>query len=296
VSTFRLVHRTEYGYEAPVSASFGRAHLYPREVPGQQQPIQAELVITPGPAEQRDHVDFYGNSSTYFLVSSPHTELSVVSTSSVEVQRQPPELSALDELTWQQVSAALPTTSDAREFTLPSPMIAPAPAVHDYATATFDRDRPFGASLRALLDTIHRDMRYKAGVTTIGTTLTDVLDTREGVCQDFAHLALGVLRTVGLAARYVSGYLETSPPPGQAKLQGADASHAWVSVWTPHLGWVDIDPTNDKFVDDRYIVLGWGRDYADVPPLKGVIFTDAKRSTMQVSVDVDRVAAVTGGG
>jgi transglutaminase-like putative cysteine protease len=132
-------------------------------------------------------------------------------------------------------------------------------------------------------------MDYKAGATTIGTTLSEFLTIREGVCQDFAHLTVAVLRCAGLAARYVSGYLETSPPPGQLKLKGADASHAWASVWMPGRGWVDLDPTNNQFVDERYIVLGWGRDYSDVPPLKGVIFTDAKRSTMQVSVDVERV-------
>lgn len=287
---YRVVHRTEYRYAAPVSTSYGRAHLHPRDIGTEQHTIDAELTVDPQPAELREHLDFYGNASTYFVVSTAHTELDVVSTCHVDVDRAVPASGLLDAVSWRSVAAALPPASNIREFTLPSPMIAPARTVADYAASVFVDDAPFGVTLTALLTRIHDDMRYKSGVTTIGTTLTEVLRKREGVCQDFAHLAVGMLRSVGLAARYVSGYLETSPPPGQPKLQGADASHAWVSVWLPEHGWVDIDPTNNSFVDERYIVLGWGRDYSDVPPLKGVIFTDAKRSTMQVSVDVERVA------
>jgi transglutaminase-like putative cysteine protease len=289
MTEYLLEHRTDYGYEAAVSTSYGRAHLHPRDIPGHQHAATATLTVSPEPHEQREHIDFYGNSSTYFVVSHPHTKLSVLSSCSVVVDRLVPEPSRLDELTSAEVAEALPPAEFAREFTLPSPMIPPAAAVADYARTIFGGDRPFGQTLRQLLDTIARDMTYQSGATTISTPLSEVLRTRKGVCQDFAHLAVGLLRTAGYAARYVSGYLETTPPPGQPKLQGADASHAWASVWTPHAGWVDIDPTNHQFVDDRYIVLGWGRDYADVPPLKGVIFTDAKRSTMQVSVDVARV-------
>jgi transglutaminase-like putative cysteine protease len=136
---------------------------------------------------------------------------------------------------------------------------------------------------------IHTDFRYRSGATTVVSGIAELLASRAGVCQDFAHLAVGCLRSVGLAARYVSGYLETSPPPGQMKLQGADASHAWASVFAPGLGWIDLDPTNNQFVDERYVVAAVGRDYGDVPPLKGIIVTGAKKSTMQVSVDVIRI-------
>jgi transglutaminase-like putative cysteine protease len=136
---------------------------------------------------------------------------------------------------------------------------------------------------------VHADVRYAPGTTSVSTPLDDVLTRRQGVCQDFAHLTVACLRAVGLPARYVSGYLETRPPPGRPRLQGADASHAWVSVLLPEFGWVDLDPTNDRVVDDDYVVTAWGRDYSDVPPLKGVIFTEGSRSTMTVGVDVTRM-------
>ena len=135
---------------------------------------------------------------------------------------------------------------------------------------------------------IHRDFTFRAGATQVGAPVETVLGRRAGVCQDFAHLTIAAARSVGLAARYVSGYLETDPPPGQEKLQGADVSHAWASVFVPQIGWVDIDPTNDQFVGDRYVTTGWGRDYGDVAPLKGVIFTDGETESLEVTVDVRR--------
>ena len=158
--------------------------------------------------------------------------------------------------------------------------------VRDFAAEIFTPARPVGLAVRDLVARIHSEFVYRAGVTSVNTTLAEVLALREGVCQDFAHLAVGVLRSIGLPARYVSGYLETRPPPGTPKLVGADASHAWVSVLLPGLGWVDVDPTNDKVVDDSYVVTAWGRDYADVPPLKGVIYTESKKSRLSVAVDV----------
>jgi transglutaminase-like putative cysteine protease len=140
--------------------------------------------------------------------------------------------------------------------------------------------------VKDLLHGINSDFRYKSGSTTVRSTVDDLLRDREGVCQDFAHLAVGVLRSVGLPARYVSGYIETRPPAGKPKLRGVDASHAWASVFLPGHGWVDFDPTNDQFVDDRYLVTALGRDYGDVPPLKGIIVTDSRKSTLQVAVDV----------
>jgi transglutaminase-like putative cysteine protease len=153
----------------------------------------------------------------------------------------------------------------------------------------FTPGRPVGEAVRALVSRIHDEFAYRPGVTSVTTPLRDVLIRREGVCQDFAHLAVACLRCVGLPARYVSGYLETQPPPGKPKLQGADASHAWASVLLPELGWVDVDPTNDRIVDDDYVVTAWGRDYTDVPPLKGVIFTESKKSRLKVAVDVIRI-------
>ncbi len=175
----------------------------------------------------------------------------------------------------------------ARQFLLPSPMIGRAEQVAEFAHDLMRPARSMDEVVADLLDRIHDGFSYVTGSTTVRTTLAEVLTTREGVCQDFAHLAVASLRSVGLAARYVSGYLETRPPPGKPRLVGADASHAWASVFAgPGVGWIDFDPTNHKFVDDSYVVAAIGRDYSDVPPLKGVIFTESKKNTMKVSVDM----------
>ena len=164
------------------------------------------------------------------------------------------------------------------------------PEVADFAAVSFTAGRPIGAALADLLARIHDGFEYSPGATTVSTTLPELLAERRGVCQDFAHLAVGALRSVGLAARYVSGYLETTPPPGRPRLVGADASHAWVAAYLPPLGWVELDPTNGVWVDERYVVAAHGRDYADVTPIKGVIFTDSTESTLQVQVDLTRLA------
>ncbi|MFZ1410433.1 MAG: transglutaminase family protein, partial [Micropruina sp.] len=161
--------------------------------------------------------------------------------------------------------------------------------VREYALTVLAPERPLGDALVGLYSTIYRDFKYRLGATSVRTTLPELLTLRAGVCQDFAHLAVGCLRSVGLPGRYVSGYVETSPPPGQPKLEGSDASHAWASVLVPDGSWIDLDPTNDHFADSRYIVTAWGRDFRDVSPLKGVIYTEAKTSSLEVQVDVFRV-------
>lgn len=285
--SYRITHRTHYVYGDDVATSFGRAYLLPREQPGQSCRA-AEVVLDPPPDEQREHLDSFGNRSTYFVVRTVHRELTVLAHSTVVVDRtQPPQA----ELPWEQVRDGLtgldPATLDARTFTLASPRLPALPAVRVYAEPSFTPGRPIGEAAADLCGRIHRDFRYVSGATTVRSTVLDLLDGGEGVCQDFAHLAVAGLRSMGLAARYVSGYLETMPPPGRPKLRGADASHAWVSVWTG-AGWLDLDPTNDRVADDSFVVLALGRDYADVPPLKGVIFTDSADSVMSVEVDMER--------
>jgi transglutaminase-like putative cysteine protease len=284
---YRVEHRTEYGYSDDVSASFGRAHLIPRTTAGQQC-LSSSLVVDPAPAEIREHTDFYGNVSTYYVVRSEHRTLTVTSSSEVQVNRQVP---VFDDQPWEQARAGIGSDVEARGFVLTSPLVRPTAAVSDYAAQTFTPDRPLGVAIEELCHRINTDFEYSSGSTSVRTTLGEVMHRRKGVCQDFAHLAVGCLRSQGMAARYVSGYLETQPPPGKPKLQGADASHAWAAVFVPGSGWIEFDPTNDQFADARYIVVGWGRDYTDVPPLKGVIVTDAEKSTMKVSVDVTRVEA-----
>jgi len=172
---------------------------------------------------------------------------------------------------------------------LPSPRVVGSPDLANYAHSIFRPRRDIAGCLAELASQIHADFAYRKSSTTVSSTLSDLFRQRVGVCQDFAHLAVGVLRTAGLAARYVSGYLETFPPPGQAKLMGADATHAWAEAFLPGHGWIGIDPTNNQRADDRYIVAAHGRDYDDVPPLKGVIETESRRSKMTVSVDVRRI-------
>ena len=286
---YTVTHRTEYGYEDVVTASYGLAYLLPRDVTGRQQ-ARASVVVTPSPSDLREHHDIYGNRVLYFSVLSEHTTLVVTATSTIVVE---PRSLPLDGPPWETArdllrSSSDPDTIDAGEFVLDSPKVASSPALADYAAPSFPVGRPVVAGAVDLMHRIQRDFEYLPGATSISTTLDEVLEERRGVCQDFAHLFVGCLRSMGLAARYVSGYLETLPPPGQAKLQGADASHAWGSVHVPGNGWVDLDPTNGLLVDDRYVITAWGRDYSDVAPLKGVIFTESAKSTLDVAVDVIR--------
>jgi transglutaminase-like putative cysteine protease len=227
----------------------------------------------------------------YFAVLRPHTKLTVTSTSEVEVTPRATGMPLLGDTSWESVRDRLRAelsddVIEAREFALESPLIAVSPGIREYAARSFPPGRAIAAAIVDLASRIHRDFAYKPGATSVTTTLDEVLDRREGVCQDFAHLAIACARSVGLAARYVSGYLETDPPPGRPKLQGADVSHAWMSVFVPDAGWIDIDPTNDQLVSDRYVTTAWGRDYGDVPPLKGVIFTEGSKNKLTVQVDV----------
>lgn len=294
---YTLVHRTEYTYDDEVGTSYGRAHLIPRHGGGQQR-ISGQVVVDPPPDELREHTDFFGNRSVYFAVTTAHTRLCVTAESVVEVSRRPTDHEALAALGWEEARDRLADRADltaqlmdARPFLLPSPMIGRAEPVDAYAATVLRPGRSLGEAVTGLLEAIHDGFAYVSGSTSVRTTLTEVLTKREGVCQDFAHLAVACLRSTGLAARYVSGYLETRPPPGKPRLQGADASHAWVSVFAPGIGWVDFDPTNRQFVDDRYVVVAYGRDYGDVAPLRGVIYTESKLSKMKVAVDMIPAAA-----
>jgi transglutaminase-like putative cysteine protease len=285
---YQVVHRTDYTYDEDVSESHGRAHLLPRDEPGQRV-ISRTVVVSPEADELHDHLDFYGNRSTYFRLTTPHHELSVTSSSRVEVERQPVPWSDMDAV---RLGPTAATDLLAREAVLPSPMVPRFAAVEAYAAPLLVRGTPMGEALSGLLDALDADFTYESGATTVSTPLDTLLEQRTGVCQDFAHLMIACLRSAGIAARYVSGYLQTAPPPGQPRLVGADASHAWVCALVPGLGWVDLDPTNHQRADQRYIVIARGRDYSDVPPLKGVIFTKSTKSTMQVSVDVQPVTPV----
>jgi transglutaminase-like putative cysteine protease len=287
--TYRVVHRTEYRYDSDVSSSFGELYLLPRDVPGQVC-RNSQVLIDPAPYDFRQRVDFYGNRVAYFAVLEPHDRLTVTAESTVDVNR-PASVSLAADQPWEMVRDRLRLDTsadgfDARGFLLDSPKVVVSPAVAAYAAALFPPGRSLLEAVAELTTRIHGDFAYKPGSTSVRTTLTELLEGRTGVCQDFAHLAVGCLRSLGLAGRYVSGYLDTAPPSGRDRVVGADVSHAWPSVFVPDAGWVDFDPTNDRFVSDRYVTNAFGRDYGDVSPLKGVIYTESKKSELHVSVDV----------
>jgi transglutaminase-like putative cysteine protease len=283
---YRVSHRTEYRYSDVVTSSYGRGHLTPRDST-RQRCIVFDLDIDPMPADRSTSRDGYGNISSYFHVTERHRVLSVVGASVVEVDPPPPDLygSGAALRPWERVRPEGLSGVLASEFSLDLRPAEITDAVRDYAAASFAPDRPLVEVLRDLNARIFSDFTYKSGSTTVSTQVSQVLQAREGVCQDFARLAIACLRANGLAASYVSGYLATDPPPGKERMFGVDATHAWAAVWTDD-GWLGLDPTNDQFVDERYITVGWGRDYADIPPLRGIIYTDSEYSVIDVSVDV----------
>lgn len=284
---YRISHRTTYSYSDVVTSSYGRGFLAPRDS-DRQRCLSYQLVIDPEPADSSTSRDAYGNISTYFHITRHHRALTVTSEAIVEVDPPEPDLydagAAL--FPWE---AARPVGIDgalAAEFALDLQPPEITPAVKDYAAPSFAPGRPLIEVIRDLNSRIFSDFAYRSGSTTVSTRVNAVLAAREGVCQDFARLAIACLRAHGLAASYVSGYLATDPPPGKDRLFGVDATHAWAAVWTPENRWLGLDPTNDQLVDERYITVGWGRDYADIPPLRGIIFTNSERSVIDVSVDV----------
>ena len=290
--TYRVVHRTEYRYESRVSSSYGELYLLPRDDPGQVC-WSSQVRIEPAPHDYRERTDFYGNRVAYFAVLEPHTRLTVTAESMVDVSRAG-SLPLLVDQPWEAIRDRLrldpaDDVVEARGFVLGSPKVVLSPAVAAYAAESFPPGRLLTDALTELISRIHTDFAFEPGATSVRTTLDELLECRKGVCQDFAHLAVGCLRSVGLAARYVSGYLETRPPPGRSRLVGADVSHAWASVFVPDAGWVDLDPTNDRFVSDRYVTTACGRDYGDVSPLKGVIYTESAKNELHVAVDVSTV-------
>lgn len=286
---YRVRHVTTYTYDEVLEACYNRALLRPRQTP-QQQVLSSDISVVPAPDLVREHLDYFGNHSTYLETRAATRQVSVTATSVVQVSWPKPDLTALD--AWTVASAARILARecdpiDFVEYTLPSPLVSVGAAVRSYGAQELPPDRPLGQALAALQHRIFTDFEYQVGVTSVQTTQAELLELGKGVCQDFAHLSVGCLRAVGLPARYVSGYLETVPKPGKEKLRGADATHAWTSVLTPGGDWLDLDPTNDQFADSRYIVTAWGRDFSDVSPLRGVVLTEAADSSLQVAVDVD---------
>jgi transglutaminase-like putative cysteine protease len=287
--TYRIIHKTTYEYEQPVSFGNHVAYLIPRTQP-HHICMSHELRVTPAPASQRERVDFFGNTFVFFTIREPHEELKIEACSRVMVDGPPvkwPETAPA----WDEVVSSLPSDLsdaglDAYQFVFESPRISPRAAFAIYATPSFSVARPLTEALLDLTARINKDFRFDSKATTVRTTPEEVLRTRRGVCQDFAHLQIACLRSLGLAARYVSGYIRTYPPPGRPRLVGADASHAWVSVYCPGTGWLDVDPTNNLIPSESHVTLAWGRDYGDVSPVRGVIL-GGRDHKLDVGVDME---------
>ncbi|MEC5386297.1 transglutaminase family protein [Uliginosibacterium sp. H3] len=272
---YKIEHVTRYAYSRPVGLSFQVAHLRPRD-DAEQTCLSSKLVVVPAPERIDTDLDYFGNDLARFELVSPHQKLIITATSEVDVRRKP-EIPDSSE-PWEDVRQYFAETrwgqdadSAAAEFLFPSPLVPYAPALRDYARASFTPEAEIVAAALDLMTRIHEEFEFDPTATHVTTSVETVLAIRRGVCQDFAHLMIGCLRALGLPARYVSGYLLTQPPPGQPRLIGADASHAWVALYVPGYGWLALDPTNNMVPGDKHIMLAWGRDFGDVSPLRGVI-------------------------
>jgi transglutaminase-like putative cysteine protease len=283
---YAIDHTTTYEYVYPVPVSHHVARLTPRSLPGQQVCHAHTLEIEPPAAVVRTHIDYYGNTLTFFATQSAHTRLTVRARSRVSLQQQPAGFD--DTPPWEVATDRTRMPIDALDCVLDPGAGRVAADVAAYARESFPPGRDLVEAVADLTARVHRDFIYDAGATTVTTTLAEVFQTRRGVCQDFARFQIACLRSVGIPARYVSGYLETLPPPGKPRLVGADASHAWVSFHCPVIGWIDTDPTNNLLPTRTHVTLAWGRDFPDVSPIRGVILGGGEH-VLRVSVDVARV-------
>jgi transglutaminase-like putative cysteine protease len=286
---YKITHQTHYNYYENVNLAHNEAWLIPISS-NFQTCLHTHIRIEPKPAIYHEYQDFFGNHACYFSIQQPHSQMNVVVTHQVNVNRN---YNIGEQTPWENTKEILCNSYTeldltARQFTLDSPLLPFLQEVREYALKSFTAQKPLLVASQDLMQRIYKDFKFVAGATTTFTPLPEVFRLKKGVCQDFAHIGIACLRSLGLAARYVSGYIETIPPKGEEKLVGADASHAWFSVYSPAVGWVDFDPTNNQLANNQYVTLAYGRDYADVPPLKGVIFSSGLHA-LKVSVDVVRI-------
>jgi transglutaminase-like putative cysteine protease len=285
---YTITHTTTYSYSDEVSVSHHVARLQPRQLPGQRC-LRCEQQIEPVPAARSEHNDYFGNAATFIAIDEPHEQLIVRVRSEVDLSTvEMPTPAATS--TWESVRDDLrkgpaPEALAAYEFVFDSPLIKATAEFAAYATESFPPQRTLLAGVVDLARRIHEDFTFDAKATSVATPLQEVFESRRGVCQDFAQFQIACLRSLGLPARYVSGYLETKPPAGRPRLAGADASHAWVSVYNPGAGWIDVDPTNNLVPASRHVTLAWGRDFSDVSPIRGVILGGGEH-TLRVAVDM----------
>jgi transglutaminase-like putative cysteine protease len=282
---YDIVHTTRYDYSDSVAVSHHMARLRPRDLPNQRC-VRHELVVEPAAAVTSTHEDYFGNPVTFFAMQGAHKSLVVRARSTVEAFGSPPVVPP--GMPWEAAAERSSLPLDVLEFVIASANETGTPGLDAYARVSFPDGRPLRDALIDLTARIHDDFTFDSGATTVATPLADVFKSRRGVCQDFARLEIACLRALGIPARYISGYLETVPPPGTERLLGADASHAWLTVHCPGAGWIHVDPTNNLLPSDTHITLAWGRDYDDVSPVRGVILGGGAH-TLRVQVDVVRV-------
>ena len=285
---YDIEHVTSHDYVGFVSVSHLLMHLTPRN-DERQRVLSHGILVDPAPSVAETHQDYFGNTAHFLTVDHDHSHLRITSRSRVAVgpafvpdpSETPP---------WETVRARCRSdhsgrSLEAHEFTYASPLVPISSEFADYAKPSFEKERPVLDSVMDLTRRINSEFKFDLTATTVSTPVSEVIRHRRGVCQDFAHFQTACLRALGIPARYVSGYLETEPPPGQAKLRGVDASHAWISFFCPGMGWIDVDPTNNCFASMRHIRIGWGRDYSDICPIRGVL-VGGRDQRMHVSVDV----------
>jgi transglutaminase-like putative cysteine protease len=288
---YKISHRTTYKYASLVSFGNHVACLKPRTWPSHRL-TRHELIIQPTPTICNERVDYFGNVLCFFTVQEPHKILTVESRSEVELDGDQSNNTEVS-LPWEESTLSSPRDDnseslEARQFQFESPRIRKRAEYAAYAIKSFAPGRPMKEALLDLTGRIHQDFRFDGRVTNVRTATEEVFKKRRGVCQDFAHMQIACLRSLGLAARYVSGYLRTYPPPGKSRLVGADASHAWLSAYCKGVGWIDLDPTNNVVPYDGHATIAWGRDYGDVSPLRGLIL-GGRGHSLEVAVDMEPV-------
>ena len=291
---FDVSHKTLYRYSSPVVQSQHLVHMSPRAV-ARQTVRNHSLLVEPAPAVRQDGTDPFGNRTVTLEIELPHKELVLHARSTIDIEPSAPlDLAATtpwDRLNARSASAngeAMPIDLDVVQYRSATRLTTANLEIADYAATSFTPGRPVLDAARDLTLRIYREFKFDATATDLSTPIVQVFRQRRGVCQDFSHLALACMRAMRVPARYVSGYILTRPPPGQPKLQGTDASHAWVSVWDPKSGWIDFDPTNGLVVSDEHVTIAHGRDYDDVSPISGVLLGGGEH-TVTVAVDVNVV-------
>jgi transglutaminase-like putative cysteine protease len=285
---YKVKHVTEYTYQEPVNTCINRLCLTPITQP-HHECVFSEIKISPEPDEFTYRTDYFGNTILFFSTYKEHLHLEITSTSEVNIENRSMDAITTSSVLWTDVRALISNgTDNIVEYALPSFYIPVSEEIRDFSADCFVQGETLFTACDKLMKKIFTTIEFKPGFTTVNTPVETVIKAKKGVCQDFAHLMIACLRSHGLPARYVSGYLETVPPPGKKKLVGADASHAWVSVYFPEIGWVEFDPTNNIIPSDKHIIVAYGRDYQDVAPIKGIVFSSGKQE-LDVKVDVERI-------